>query len=131
MTTDQADGAAKIAAEFTALLREGRDVEAQERWSDAVISLEPGESPRKICEGRAAVLEKHAFWRANATVYGVSIDGPFVHGDQFALVFEIDCSFMGAPRATAREIALYTVKDGAIVEERFFSAAPDASGPDA
>jgi ketosteroid isomerase-like protein len=49
--------------------------------------------------------------------------GPYVHGDQFAVHFAVELEGPEG-RGTMREIALYTVRDGRIVEERFF-AAPD------
>jgi ketosteroid isomerase-like protein len=55
-------------------------------------------------------------------VHEVDVDGPYVNGDQFALVLEIEVT----PKATGEriemeEIALYTLRDGKIVEERFLT----------
>ena len=47
-------------------------------------------------------------------------EGPFVHGDQFTLRFTMDVTPKGGARMTMDETALYTVKNGKVVEERFF-----------
>jgi ketosteroid isomerase-like protein len=115
---------AEVARGFAALLREHRDGEAQQRfWSDDVVSREAGPGPMAELRGKAAVLTKHDWWNENFEVHGGAVEGPWVHGDQFALVYEPDATQKGGARATMREVALYTVRDGRIVEERFFDAA--------
>ena len=48
-------------------------------------------------------------------------EGPFFHGDQFALLFHVDVTRKAdKERIKMDEVALYKVKDGKIVEERFF-----------
>ena len=66
--------------------------------------------------------------RCNARFRGVrlddlSIDGPFVTGNQFALFIDMIVA-AGAGRAGKpfAEIALYTVRGGRITEERHFHA---------
>ncbi|MEM6678951.1 MAG: nuclear transport factor 2 family protein [Pseudomonadota bacterium] len=110
-----------IAEDFTRLLKENNDAEAQEKyWSDDVVSIEAAPGPHEVCEGRSAVLEKHKWWNENTTFYGGEIIGPWVNGDQFMIRFIMDAEMLGMPRMTHEEAALYTVKDGKIVEERFF-----------
>ena len=71
---------------------------------------------------RAAVEGKSAWWNDNHLVHGAGrVDGPFVNGDQFAVFWEIDVT----PKATGertrlREVALYTIRNDKIAEERFF-----------
>ena len=110
----------EIAEAFTAALREGRG-EEQRFWSDAVVSLEAMDGPMARCEGRAAVEAKTEWWMANHEVHGFTAEGPFVHGNQFALRFTIDVtSRADGVRTAMTEVGLYTVADGAIIEERFF-----------
>ncbi|MEM7496433.1 MAG: nuclear transport factor 2 family protein [Pseudomonadota bacterium] len=110
-----------IAEDFTRLMRENKDAEAQEKyWSDDVVSLEAGDGQHQRCEGRAAVLEKHKWWNENAEMHGGSIEGPMVNGDMFVVKFSMDVTMKGMDRMQMDEVALYTVKDGKIVEERFF-----------
>jgi ketosteroid isomerase-like protein len=63
--------------------------------------------------------EKHAWWEANTEVHDTSMQGPYVFGDQFAVRYTMDVT-MDGERSQAEEVGLYTVKDGRIVEERFF-----------
>ena len=44
-----------------------------------------------------------------------------MNGDQFAVRFALDVTPSGGARMTMEEVALYTVRDGKIVEERFFA----------
>lgn len=55
-------------------------------------------------------------------MHGFTADGPYVHRNQFALRFSMDVTMQGE-RVQAVEIGLYTVRDGKIAEERFFSDA--------
>lgn len=50
----------------------------------------------------------------------MTCQGPFINGDQFSTVFELDCTGQDGRRQTMREVALYSVTGGAITEERFF-----------
>ncbi|MEM6357619.1 MAG: nuclear transport factor 2 family protein [Pseudomonadota bacterium] len=114
-----------IAEDFTRLLREQKEDEAHKYWSDDVVSIEAGPGPYQRCEGRAAVLEKHKWWEDNTTVYSAESIGPMVNGDQFVIRFLLDAEMTGMPRMQMDEVGLYTVKDGKIVEERFFYPAMD------
>jgi ketosteroid isomerase-like protein len=112
----------ETAEAFTALLKEGKHQEAGDRfWADDVVSREAMEGPMAELRGRDAVQGKSAWWYANHEVHGGSVEGPFVHGDQFAVRFSMDIT----PKETGQrmqmtEIGLYTVADGKVVEERFF-----------
>ena len=114
-----------VARDFTAMLRLGQFEAAGEAyWADDVTSVEPmdlpGGFPAKVT-GIAATRSKcNARFNA-ARIDELSIDGPFVTGDQFALF--IDMMIAGRAGEEARpfsEIALYTIRDGRISEERYF-----------
>ncbi len=114
-----------IAQEFTQLCKDGKFEEAGSRfWADAVVSLEPMEGPMARSEGRKAVEAKGEWWYANHEIHAVSAEGPYVHGDQFAVRFSMDVTPKVGEGAGQRmqmtEVGLYTVKDGKVVEERFF-----------
>ncbi|MEL7173723.1 MAG: nuclear transport factor 2 family protein [Pseudomonadota bacterium] len=109
-----------IAEDFTRLLREKKEDEAHKYWADDVVSIEAAPGPHQRCVGRAAVLEKHKWWEENTKVYGGDVIGPMVNGDQFVIRFLLDAEMTGFPRMQLDEVGLYTVKDGKIVEERFF-----------
>ena len=55
--------------------------------------------------------------------------GPYVHGDQFVVRFNMDVTPKGGKRMTLDEVGLYTIQNGNIVEERFFMGSA-YSGPD-
>ena len=74
-----------------------------------------------VCKGKEAVKQKSDWWRENHEVHGGSVEGPFVNGDQFAVYFQMDITPKATgERMTLNEVGLYTVKDGKVVEERFY-----------
>lgn len=112
----------ELAEAFAALCKEGRHHEAGQRfWSDDVVSIEAMDGPMARQAGRAAVEAKTAWWVANHEIHGGSTTGPFVNGDQFTLIFELDVTAkQTGQRMQMQEVGLYTVRDGKVVEERFF-----------
>jgi hypothetical protein len=110
----------EIAKAFTDLCAKGEfDAAGQKFWSNDVVSLEdmPGDGAR--VEGRKGVEAKGAAWYANHTVHEARVEGPYVHGPQFAVRFILDVTPKGGKRISMDEIGLYTVANGKIVEERF------------
>jgi hypothetical protein len=114
MTTNE------MAGRFLGLLAEKKEAAAQALWSDDIVSIEAFPGERQVCRGREAMAGKHKWWNDNMTVHGIETEGPFVNGDQFSARFAVDFTSPDGKRQTIVEMALYTVKDGAIVEERFF-----------
>jgi ketosteroid isomerase-like protein len=112
----------EIAEAFATLCKEGRHEEAGHRfWSEDVVSVEAMDGPMSVCRGLAAVRAKTEWWVANHEVHGGSTEGPFVNGDSFALIFELDVTAkQTGQRMQMREVGLYRVADGKVVEERFF-----------
>jgi ketosteroid isomerase-like protein len=111
----------QVAEEFTALCKAGKLEEAGERfWADDVVSLEPTPGDMQRVEGKQGVRAKGEWWTRNNEVHGFTTEGPQVNGDQFVLSFGMDVTPTGGERMQMDEIALYTVRDGRIVEERFF-----------
>ena len=112
----------EVAETFTALLKAGHHEEAATQFNaDPIISYEAMEGPMAMCSGRDAVKAKSDWWYANHDVHSVTTEGPFMNGNQFALRFDMDITTKETgQRMQMAEIALYTVKDDKIVEERFF-----------
>ena len=111
----------EIATAFAKLCKDGKFDEAgKEFWAEDVVSLEPMDGDMAEAKGRAALEAKGAWWYANNEVHGVKTEGPYVHGDQFALRFTMDVTPKGGARMSMDETALYTVKNGKVIEERFF-----------
>ncbi|MEO0761548.1 MAG: nuclear transport factor 2 family protein [Pseudomonadota bacterium] len=110
-----------VAKEFVALMKEGKDQEAQDRfWADDIRSVEAMPGEHSDVTGREALAAKHAWWEANSTMHGYTVTGPMVHGDQFAVFFTMDVTMKDMGRLEMQEVGLYTVRDGKVVEERFF-----------
>lgn len=111
-----------IADDFTALCKAGEfDAAGEKYWADDVVSLEKGEGDMARAEGLAAVRGKGEWWAANHEIHGFEAEGPFVNGDQFAVIFRMDITQkQSGERVKMNEVALYTVKGGKIVEERFY-----------
>ena len=113
---------AELAKEFTELLSRGDHDGAGRKYNaDDIVSYEAMEGPMAVCTGKEAVKAKGDWWAENHEVHGASVDGPYVNGDQFAIRLQMDIT----PKATGErvsmdEVCIYTVKDGKIVEERFF-----------
>lgn len=118
MTTDTRT----VADGFIALCKAGRLDEAGDRyWGDDVVSLENGEGDMARAEGLAAVKGKGEWWAANHEIHGFETEGPYLNGDQFAVIFRMDITRkQTGERVKMDEVALYTVKGGKIVEERFY-----------
>ena len=114
----------EIAKDLVALCSEGKFAESGEKyWSDDVVSIEPGAPPGgdAVSRGKAAVIAKGEWWANTHQTNSAEAHGPYVNGDQFAVRFVMDVTVKetGA-RMQMDEIGVYTVKDGKIVEERFF-----------
>jgi hypothetical protein len=114
-----------VAQEFTAMLRQGEFVAARERfWAPDIRSIEPHDLPGGIkaeVAGIDAARAKTVRWLATRHIHDLSIDGPFVTGDQFALF--LDMMIADRPGGAGQpftEIAIFTVREGHISEERYF-----------
>src|SRR5687768_4064557 len=109
----------EIAEDLVAMCKAGQFDESGEKyWADDVVSLEamPGDMAR--IEGKAGVKAKGEWWANNHEIHDVLVEGPYVNGDQFAVRFKMDVTPKDGARMTMDEIALYTIKDGKIAEER-------------
>ena len=111
----------EIAKSFTELCKAGKFDEAGHKfWADDVVSIEPMTGEMARLQGRKAVEGKGKWWADNHAVHSVKVDGPFVNGDEFTVGFEMEVTPKGKPRTTMREIGLYKVKNGKVVEEKFY-----------
>jgi len=117
----------EVADEIVDLCRQGKNLDAIDRfYSPSVISTEAAEMngmPREV-RGQAGVRAKNEAWVKNTTVHSSDIRGPFPHGeDQFAVFakYEVTPKSTGK-KTTMEEIGVYTVRNGKIVDEKFFYA---------
>lgn len=120
-----------VGTQLVDLCRQGKEREAIETlYAPEIVSIEPIEMPGMPArvEGLADVLGKDARFFGTTEVHSREIDGPFPHGDRFAVRLKYDVTSKEGPMAGQRmvmdETALYTVKDGKIVHEEFFYHMP-------
>lgn len=124
MSTETLTATAAVAEELVALCRAGRNLDAVNTlYSPEIVSVESTGSeqmPREM-KGIDAVRQKNQWWIDNNIVHSADADGPFVGDGKFAVHYLFDATFKPTgKREQMEEIALYTVKDGKIVQEQFF-----------
>lgn len=112
----------EIAADVIALSK-AHDLDSigTRHWADTVVSIENMDGPMARLEGKDALAAKGVWWNDAHDVHGIETFGPFINGDQFAVRWVMDVTQKDSGnRITVDEMALYTVADGKITEERFF-----------
>lgn len=115
----------EIADEFTALIAAGDpQAAARKYWAQDISIVEPGSRPDEeflSVTGFAAAQTRLENWLRGKAMSDVLVDGPFITGGDFALFIDMDLidQVTGA-RNPFSEIAIYTVRDGKITEERHF-----------
>jgi hypothetical protein len=107
---------------FTDLLKAGKHEEAAGRFnSPDIVSIEAMEGPGARVEGLEALKAKWEWWSSAHELHGATTEGPFINGDQFAVVFDMDITEKASgKRSQGREVGLYTMKEGKVVEEKFY-----------
>jgi len=116
-----------IGKKLVALCKAGKTTEAVESlYAPNIVSVEAEPMPdgKQRLEGIAAVRGKNEWWVKNHEVHKMEVTGPWPHGDRFVVNFKIDVTPKAGPmsgkRFTMEEAALYSVKNGKIVQEEFF-----------
>ncbi|PPD14613.1 MAG: ketosteroid isomerase [Methylobacterium sp.] len=112
----------ETAEAFTALLREGKHIEAATQYNAPdIVSIEAMDGPMTVARGTAELKIKSDWWYSHHEVHGGTVQGPFVAKDQFLVEFELDFTIKATgQRIQSKEWGVYTVRDGKISEERFF-----------
>ena len=81
----------------------------------------PGED--LVAIGLEAIKGKGEWWYDNYEVHTMEVDGPFVNGANFCVVFSLDATAKVGPmegqRFSMHEVAHYTTAHGKIVAETF------------
>jgi hypothetical protein len=74
--------------------------------------------------GRKAVDAKCRAWMDAHTVHACKATGPFVGGTGFSVLYDMDVEAKDGsmPRTQMREVGVYTVKKGKVVQEEFMYA---------
>ena len=113
-----------IADALVAGCRENRTRENLDRlYAVDAVSIEPMDmGDGRETKGLAGIHGKHDWWDANFEVPALSVEGPFLHGDdRFAVVFDMETvNKATGERRKDREVGVYHVRDGKIVREEFF-----------
>ena len=116
--------AKEIGEKLVAFCKEGKNVESiNTLYAEDVVSVEaggpPGQDPKT--EGREGVLGKNKWWFDNHEVHSSEVEGPFPHGDRFAVIFRYDITQKASgQRVKMDEVGLFTVVDGKVKKEEFF-----------
>ncbi|MEM1153161.1 MAG: nuclear transport factor 2 family protein [Pseudomonadota bacterium] len=103
--------------------REGEEAFISEYYAPDVVSIEgqgTDEMPARL-QGLEAIRGKHEWWYANHEIHEINVDGPYLghREDQFALRFTMAMTPKGGERMEMAEMALFTVRDGKVVQEEF------------
>ncbi len=111
-----------IANDFVAMAKAGDSAGIGEKyWAENVVSIEAMDGPMARIEGIAAARAKTEWWDANHDVTNLETFGPYVNGDQIAIRWIMDVMMkQNGQTMHMEEMALYTIKDGKIAEEKFF-----------
>ena len=117
----------EVGKKLVELCNQGKSREAIETlYSPSIVSIEAQAMPPMPArmEGIAAVKGKAEWWEKNHEVHKGEAKGPWPHGDRFIVHFNYDVTAKAGPMAGKRfkmeEAALYTVKNGKVVQEEFF-----------
>ena len=123
--SDPTTPALEIGTALVRLANEGKDSEVVDRYYDEkIVSIEGSgseEMPARI-EGIEAIRGKHAWWYENNDVHSTKATGPFCghRDDQFVVEFEMDVTDKASgERVQMKEVGLYTVANGKIVQEEY------------
>ncbi|HTR50868.1 MAG TPA: nuclear transport factor 2 family protein [Kofleriaceae bacterium] len=116
----------EIGKQLVELCGKGKNEEAMKSlYAKDIVAIEAGAPPGMSPESKGldAVLGKSKWWADNHIVHSAKVEGPWPHGDRFAVRFTYDITQKATnKRVTMDEIALYTIANGKIVREEFFYA---------
>jgi uncharacterized protein YbjT (DUF2867 family) len=122
-------GVADVAEGYVSAYHAGRMDQALTWASPDVVRVAPLENGGKHVElrGLAEITANAERLNRDIEIHGVRADGPYLHGDQFAVRFTFDETHRPTgQRQTLSKMCLYTVVDGAIAREEVFYFDPPA-----
>jgi ketosteroid isomerase-like protein len=129
MTTAAPTATESVARELVELCKAGRNMDAISKlYSNNIVSIEPHDFEGMPAKGTGidAIRKKNEWWYDNFDVNSHEVDGPYVNGEEFAVKYAFETTHKkSGERSRMSEIAVYTVKDGKIVQERFLNAVSD------
>ena len=117
----------QVGKRLVELCNQGKPNEAMNTlYAPNIVSIEATPTPMfpQRMEGIAAIKGKNEWWEKNHDIHKAEAKGPFPHGERFIVYFNYDVTSKDGPMKGQRmqmdETALYTVKNGKIVQEEFF-----------
>ncbi|WP_315823829.1 SnoaL-like domain-containing protein [Paraflavitalea speifideaquila] len=114
----------QIADQLVKICRTGEWGKAQqELYAPNAISIEPEATPAfdKETKGLPAIIEKgKKFDSMVETMHSITMSDPVVAEHSFAAVLVMDATMKGHGRMQMKELCVYQVKEGKIVEEQFY-----------
>lgn len=114
-----------VGSTLVAYCRQNKEAQGlNELYARDAVSVEAAPMGPQGAEmkGIDAIKGKHEWWFGANEVHSASVEGPFFHGpDRFGVIFEMDVTEKATgKRMQAKELGVYTVKNGKIVREEFF-----------
>ncbi len=113
----------EIAARVVELNRKGdHETVYRELYAPDAVSIENWGGKPDRYEGLEAIGEKGTKWMESvAEMHEVVVGEPIISDSSFAMTFSMDITYKDAAmgRQKMTELAIYTVRDGKIVEEEF------------
>jgi uncharacterized protein YbjT (DUF2867 family)/ketosteroid isomerase-like protein len=114
---------ADVVNRYVSLLREGDLAGALTLLAPDVVRTAPLEGTG--LRGVEAIMANARRQTASYQIRGVDIDGPYPHGDRFAVWFAFDeIHVPTGTSGTTRKMSIYAVRDGAIVSEDVYYHTP-------
>ena len=114
----------EIAKKYAELCRAHQNHTALETlFSPDAVSVEAQAMPGSAAEARGvkAIAEKGKKWMADHEIHSSKLEGPWPHGNRFAVRFTYDVTNKPSGRRMQMdEIGLFTVENDKIVREEFF-----------
>ncbi|HEX4851132.1 MAG TPA: nuclear transport factor 2 family protein [Puia sp.] len=115
----------EIAKRLVELCRKGNFESAQEElFSKDAKSIEPHATPafQRETAGLDAIKKKGEMWESMVEkTHQMTVSEPLIAGDTFAVSMDMDVTMKERGRTKMKELCVYSVKDGKIVLEEFFS----------
>ena len=119
---------AELANQLVAACQAGPD--ATTAMQDALYSADATSSEAMgppggdlMSHGLEAIKGKGQWWYENHDVHSMTVDGPFVNGDEFSVIFSMSATSKFGPmegqQFDMREIGVYKTSEGKIVSETF------------
>ena len=114
--------ATEVGTQLVAFCKEGKYEEVYGAlYSPEIVSIEAS-GPNREYRGFEGIKAKNDWWEATFEVLGMEVVGPYPHGeDEFAIRFIMETKHRESGEVNKMdEVAVYEVKDGKIVKEKFY-----------